>query len=285
MTTNTLTPDIKLGAVHLTVANLERSLTFYQHSLGFKLHRCEDKIAHLGAGADDLLVLYQDSQAIPLRRRQTGLYHFAVLVPSREELAHVLYQLAVTETPIQGASDHHVSEAIYLADPDGNGIEIYRDRPRDQWTLPNGDIVMGTEALDLNGVLAELNEDNVQRNGLVGDTKIGHVHLHVDNIETAENFYINVLGFDLMMRYGDMASFLAVGGYHHHLGINTWQGVGATPPPENSIGLRQYVITLPNQAELNAVVDRLTAANISFSSTEHGIFVKDPAGNGILLHI
>ncbi len=285
MTTNTLAPDIELGAVHLTVTNLEKSLAFYQNSLGFKLHRQEGNTAYLGAGLEDLLVLYENAGATPLRRRQTGLYHFAILVPSRQDLAHVLYQFAVTETPIQGASDHTVSEAIYLADPDGNGIEIYRDRPRDQWTLPNGEIVMGTEALDLNGVLTELNEDNIQWDGLASGTKIGHVHLHVDSIQTAEHFYIDVLGFDMMMRYGDMASFLAVGGYHHHLGINTWQGIGAATPPENSVGLRYYVINLPNQDELDAVAERLNAANISFNATEQGILVNDPAGNGILLHV
>lgn len=283
MLANQLPSKLRLGAVHLTVANLQRSLDFYQNSLGFQLHRQERQIAYLGAGAEDLLVLYENPQATPLRRRQTGLYHFAILVPSRRELARVLYQFTITETPIQGASDHTVSEAIYLADPDGNGIEVYRDRPREEWTLPNGEITMGTEALDLKDLLTELNEDNIAWDGLSPETKIGHVHLHVDRIDTAEHFYRDVLGFDLMMRYGDMASFLAVGGYHHHIGINTWQGHSAPPPPSDSIGLRHYVIQLPNKADLVAVEGRLNVADVPFNNTESGLEVRDPAGNGLVL--
>ena len=285
MQTNKLPANLRLGAVHLTIADLKRSLNFYQNSLGFKIHRQAGRIAYLGAGAEDVLVLYENPQANPIQRRQTGLYHFAILVPSRWELARVLYQFAITETPIQGASDHTVSEAIYLADPDGNGIEVYRDRPREEWTLPNGEIVMGTEALDLNGLLTELNDANIAWDGLSSETKIGHVHLHVDHIDTAEHFYGDVLGFDLMMRYGAMASFLAVGGYHHHLGINTWQGRGAPPPPSDSIGLRQYAIQLPDQVDLAAVMERLSEAHIPFNQTDLGLEVHDPAGNGIVLQV
>lgn len=284
MQANKLPSNLRLGAVHLTIANLERSLDFYQNAMGFKMHRQENKIAYLGAGADDLLVLYENPTATPLRRHQAGLYHFAILVSSRWELARVLYQFATTETPIQGASDHTVSEAIYLADPDGNGIEVYRDRPRQDWTLPNGEIAMGTDALDLNGLLTELNAENIEWSGLSAETTIGHVHLHVDRLDIAEQFYRDILGFDLMMRYGDMASFLAVDGYHHHLGINTWQGTGVPAPLSDSIGLRQYSIRLPNQADLEAVMSRLSAAKISYNSDEIGIKVHDPAGNGILFH-
>jgi catechol 2,3-dioxygenase len=282
---NKLPATLKLGAVHLTVANLARSVAFYQNSFGFQVRQHTDKIAYLGAGEADILVLYEDASAVPLRRRQTGLYHFAILVPSRGELARVLYQFAITETPIQGASDHNVSEAVYLADPDGNGIEIYRDRPRDEWQMHNGEIVMGIEALDLNDVLAELNQTDKEWAGLDSATQIGHVHLHVADLDKAEDFYANVLGFDVMMRYGAMASFLSVGGYHHHLGINTWQGVGASTPPPNSIGLRHYAIQLPSSQDLAALATRLNDAEIAFTQTDTTILVHDPAGNGILLHL
>lgn len=282
---NKLPAILKLGAVHLTVATLARSVAFYQNSFGFQVRHQADKIAYLGAGEADILVLYEDASAVPLRRRQTGLYHFAILVPSRWELARVLYQFAITETPIQGASDHNVSEAIYLADPDGNGIEIYRDRPREEWQMQNGEIVMTTDPLDLNEVLTELNQNEQEWAGLDPATKIGHVHLHVADLDKAEHFYANILGFDVMMRYGSMASFLSVGGYHHHLGINTWQGEGASTPPPNSIGLRHYAIQLPSSRDLEALQLRLNDAEIAFTQTEANILVHDPAGNGILFHL
>jgi len=148
-------PDAKIGAVHLTVANLDRSLDFYQNQLGFKLHRREGDTARLGAGGRDLLVLTQIPEA-PHPRGTTGLYHFAILVPSRLELARSLRRIAETRTPVQGFSDHLVSEAIYLPDPDGNGIEIYRDRPRDEWPRDDGRLRMATDPLDIDGILAEL---------------------------------------------------------------------------------------------------------------------------------
>ena len=244
-------PGTTLGAVHLTVQNLARSVEFYRQRLGFQLHQLTENEAHLGAGKADLLILYEN-RAARSYPRTSGLYHFAVLVPSRLELAQSLKHIAETQTQVQGFADHSVSEAIYLADPDGNGIEIYRDRPRDTWKSVDGQLKMGTDPLDIESVLGELTSREEAWRGLDPATRIGHVHLHVADIMTAENFYHELLGFDKIMRYGPSASFLSAGGYHHHIGLNTWNGVGAPPPPPDAAGLRWYEIQLANEDELRA---------------------------------
>ena len=272
---------LALDSVQLTVSNLDRSIAFYEHSLGFKLHRRETDTAYLGAGRTDLLALTEQPGAkrVP---RTTGLYHFAILVPSRFELAQVLNRLAETKTPVEGFSDHLVSEAIYLPDPDGNGIEIYRDRPRAEWRDEHGNFRMGTDPLDLDSVLAELNGHSDPWNSLHPETVLGHMHLHVRQIPEAQNFYCHILGFDLMMNIGN-ALFVSAGGYHHHLGLNVWAGVGAPPPPPNSVGLRSFVIRLPNRNEIDQVLDRLRAANVSIEENAQGWFFRDPSQNGLIL--
>ncbi|MBN1666612.1 MAG: VOC family protein, partial [Anaerolineales bacterium] len=226
MTDFSLSPETTPGRVVLAVPDLDRSLDFYQNVLGFRLHHQEGQVATLGAGQADLLEL----QADPSFRRlkgTTGLYHFAILVPTRRDLAFVLRRIAETETPVSGFADHLVSEAIYLPDPDGNGIEIYCDRPSDTWRGPNGNLRMGTEPLDLGDLLAEVTGENPSWDGLPTGTRLGHVNLHVADLEAAIDFYREALGLDLVMRYGPGAAFLSAGGYHHHVGINTWNGEGA----------------------------------------------------------
>lgn len=275
-------PATRLGYVHLIVSDLERSLAFYQQVLGFEIHRREVDRAYLGVGRTDLLVLTERRQAHKVQGT-TGLYHFAILVPSRLELAQSLKNIAETQTPVDGFADHLVSEAIYLSDPDGNGIEIYRDRPRSEWKFQNGQLKMATDPIDLNGVLAELEGVSEPWAGLHPDTVLGHMHLHVSDLPQAEAFYHEVLGFDLMVRYGPSASFLSAGGYHHHIGINTWAGVGAPPPPPDATGLRWYVIRLPDSEELAKVVDRVRSAGLEPEEQQRGLLVRDPAQNGILL--
>lgn len=279
-------PDTRLGPVHLTVSDLARSIAFYEQ-LGFKLHRRENNTAWLGAGRGDLLVLVEDSAA-ERPRGTTGLYHFAVLVPSRRELAQVLMRISKRSIPVHGFADHLVSEAIYLPDPDGIGIEIYRDLPREQWqTEDDGTLKMATEHLDLDGVLSALEGDRDEvSDGWVGlheETVIGHVHLHVPYLDEIEVFYQQVLGFDLVLRYGTAATFLSAGGYHHHIGCNTWAGEGAPPPPPGSIGLRWYTVCLPGEAELERVVERLRGAGVDLVAQDGGLLLRDPAGNGVLL--
>jgi catechol 2,3-dioxygenase len=270
-----------VGGVHLTIADLARSIGFYEAHLGFTVHRQDDRTAWLGAGGPDLLILLQDEHA-PRVHGTTGLYHFAILVPSRADVAQSLRHLSATRTVLQGAADHGVSESLYLADPDGNGIEIYRDRPREQWPCPRGQLRMVTEPLDFEGLLAEPappRDAGVLPNG----TTIGHVHLSVASLEASERFYVGVLGFELTQRFGPGAIFVAAGGYHHHLGLNTWESAGAAPPPPGAIGLHHFNVQLPDAAAIEAVAARVRAAGIAIEETPAGPLVRDPAHNAILL--
>ena len=271
-------PATSVGGVQLTIADLERSVLFYQSRLGLTLHRSNDRTAWLGAGGPDLLTLTQSEHA-PRVQGTTGLYHFAVLVPSRADLARALHRLVETRTVMQGAADHGVSESLYLADPDGNGIEIYRDRPREQWPFPNGRLRMVTDPIDLDALLAEADDRGVMPPG----TTMGHVHLKVADLRESERFYVVVLGFELMQRFGPGAMFVATGGYHHHLGLNTWESIGAPAPPPGSIGLRHFELLLPDDEAMGDVLKRVEAAAIPTERVADGWFLRDPSGNGVLL--
>lgn len=281
--TTSIHPNTKMGAAALVVPDLARSLDYYQYNIGLRLHAQEGGIARLGVGADDLLVLYEQPGAKPVQRHHTGLYHFAILVPSRVELGRILRHLIESRTPIGGASDHAVSEALYLNDPDGHGIEIYRDRQRAEWEYPNGTLRMGTDPLDVEGVLAAGMESNEPWTGMPAGTVIGHMHLHVSDLAAAEQFYRDVIGFDLIIRYGRQASFLSAGGYHHHLGINTWAGIGVPPPPADAARLAWYEITVPDEAALEEVVTRARNAGAALTEEENGWQLLDPAQNAIRL--
>lgn len=278
--TQSLPANLSLGPVHLNVSSLPRSLEFYQQALGMQLHRQEGDTAYLGAGRTDLLILTERPTA-ERARRATGLYHFAILTPSRFELAQSLRRLAETRTPLQGFSDHLVSEAIYLGDPDGHGIEIYRDRPRTDWVDAAGNFRMGSEPLDVQGLMAELGETPPNWNGLHADTVLGHMHLHVRNVPEAVKFYRDVLGFDVMAEWNG-AAFVSAGGYHHHLGLNTWGTLNAPPPPPESISLRSFVITLPSAEDWAPVQGRLQAAGVPVETQANGWLVRDPSQNALV---
>jgi catechol 2,3-dioxygenase len=239
-------------------------------------------MAALGAGGPELVVLTEKKGARRVRRA-SGLYHFAILVPSRLELAQVLKRIGETRTPVEGFSDHLVSEAIYLPDPDGNGIEMNRDRPRSEWPYDNGRLRMATDPLDIDGVLGELKGQTEPWQGLARDTVLGHMHLHVANVADAEAFYHGVLGFDVIFRMRASAGFVSAGGYHHHIAFNTWAGAGVPPPPPDSVGLRWFEIRLPNSDELAKVIERIRAANIAIEERADGLLVRDPSQNGVLL--
>lgn len=279
-------PKTRIGAVHLTVSDLERSLIFYKQQIGFAEVWRKEQSAGLGVG-DVVLLVVSESPDAPRPTRTTGLYHFAILVPSRLELARSMRHFAAIGTRMQGFSDHHVSEALYLADPDGIGIEVYRDRPRDEWRLVAGELQMGLDPLDVEGLLREADADaranGDQWRGLASGTTIGHMHLHVSFIEDSEKFYREVLGFDLTKRYGESASFMSAGGYHHHLAINVWAGVGAPRPPQGAIGLKHFEIVLPDSAALADVTRRINAAGIEADVEGDRVGISDPAGNGIEL--
>ncbi len=243
----TLPATLRLGAVHLTVTDLDRSVGFYQDALGLRQQRREDGVAALGAGEGDLVVLHEEPGARPAGRH-AGLYHLALLFASREELARAVQRLAVTRTAISGASDHGVSEAIYLPDPDGNGIELYADRPRDAWPPPAEGERVGkfTRALDVHDLLATIEGEEPVRHAGPG-LRMGHLHLHVGDLDAARAFYAGRLGLEVMTAYPG-ALFLAAGGYHHHLGVNTWRGEGVGPAPAGTVGLREWTIVLDEPA-------------------------------------
>jgi catechol 2,3-dioxygenase len=277
-----LPPSTSLGSVSLTVSDLDRSLAFYTERLGLTVHAREDGTSRLGAGGDDILVLVERRGARRVRGT-TGLFHFAVLLPSREALALAFARLVDSRTPMQGAADHLVSEALYLADPDGNGIELYRDRPRDEWRWEDGEIAMATEPLDLDTLLEEGRAGTEGGGRLPAGTLLGHMHLHVARIAPAEHFYRDVLGFDRTCRFGPTASFLSAGGYHHHVAVNTWAGLDAPRPPEDAVGLREFVVRLPDSGEVERVTARVRAEGLSVEEGPAGPRVRDPSGNAVRL--
>jgi catechol 2,3-dioxygenase len=277
-----LPPTTATAAVALTIIDLNRSLDFYQSVLGLKLHHQNQVHATLGSGEVDLLHLEANPGALK-PQKTTGLYHFAIRAPSRHDLAFVMQRIAESETPVSGFADHNVSEAIYLTDPDGNGIEIYRDRPRETWYHPDGRLRMGTDPLDVGKLMRELDHADQSWDGLPAGTRLGHVHLHVSDLESGINFYRDALGLDLMMRYGPSAAFLSAGGYHHHVGINTWNGTDAPPPPQDSVGLRFFTVQLPDQGSLEELRKHLKRREVPFESNGAGIWARDPSGNRILL--
>jgi catechol 2,3-dioxygenase len=276
-----------IGTVHLTVADLERAITFYTGTIGFRVIQRTNQSAILGVSGQSLLLLTELPGARPARG-VTGLYHFAILLPSRRDLAMTLAHLLELRTPLQGASDHAVSEAIYLADPDGNGIEIYCDRPRAEWPRAGAQVRMTVDPFDADGVLGELTRAPAVWSGLPAGTVIGHIHLHVAHLAPARRFYCDVLGFALMQCFGGAAEFVAAGGYHHHIGYNVWAGVGAPPPDPDMVGLRWFTLRLPDSASVDALLRRAGAASLTIDATPatgvSGVslpLLRDPSGNGV----
>jgi catechol 2,3-dioxygenase len=264
-----------LGIVALNVGDIQRSVAFYADTLGMAVLQEEEQAVLLGAGTSPLLRLYHRPQAPARPPRSSGLYHFAILFPSRRELAETLWRLASRRFEFQGFSDHLVSEAIYLADPEGNGIELYRDRPRSEWPYQDGALQMATLPLDTENLLAEASGP---AGTLPAGTTIGHMHLQVGDIPRAESFYRSVVGFDLVTRYGPSAAFLSAGGYHHHLGLNVWAGRGVPAPPEGSLGLRWYELVLPDEAALHALLERAGSAGLTPEPAGSDYFLAEPAG-------
>jgi len=237
-----LPADAHIGSVSLTVTDLDRSVAFYRDVLGFQETSREGATSFLAAGTGRVLIeLLERRDAIPKPRRSTGLFHFAILVPSRAALGRSLRRLAEQKWPLSGASDHLVSEALYLNDPDGLGIEIYRDRPRETWRTANGELAMASDPLDLQSIANEPGAD-AEWQGLAAGTVIGHVHLHVPTLPSGEAFFCGEIGFEPVVRGYPGALFVSAGGYHHHLGMNTWVGVGAPAPPENAVGMRSFTV-------------------------------------------
>lgn len=285
-------PQTHIGTVALTVTDLERSLEFYRRLMGFRLHRRAGDVAYLGAGGPDLLVLHENPQARRYRGT-SGLYHFAILVPDRRELARVIARLMRARYP-NYPTDHIMTKTTYLDDPDGNGIEVYCESPEDGEFVVTDEIFYarradgtwsdGREPLDLEALFAHLQPDDDLDAPLPPETRIGHVHLHVGNLDEAVRFYHGVLGFDNqgVMRRFHMA-MVSAGGYHHHIGLNTWQGEGAPPAPLDAVGLRWFSVVLPDDEALEAVLDRVRAAGLPVQKHPAGRLLYDPFRNGVVL--
>ncbi|GIP39012.1 catechol-2,3-dioxygenase [Paenibacillus sp. J31TS4] len=275
-------PNTYVGQVNLKVQNLERALKFYQDIIGFQVLEQTEQTANLTAdGKKVLLSIEQPDSVVPMQGRTTGLYHFALLLPTRSDLAQIVQHLANSGQRF-GSSDHLVSEALYLSDPDGNGIEIYRDRDPSEWEWKNGEVKMTVDPLDFRDLLSGINQQQEWK-GLPADTVMGHIHLHVSELAKTEEFYCKGLGFEVVNRFGAQALFISTGNYHHHIGLNTWNGVGAPKPPENSVGLQSFTLLYPDAAARDRAVANLQSIGASVAEGHGGYTTSDPSGNRILL--
>lgn len=277
----------QVGLLSLAVANLERSVLFYRDALGFAVLERSASHATLGAGDAPLLLLTEEPGATPWphdRQSYTGLYHFAILVPTRADLGRWLQHWLTLGFPVPGQGDHLVSEALYLSDPDGNGIEIYRDRPRSEWHWVNGTVQMAADPVDLRGLLEEAQRTDQPWTGMAPGTRLGHMHLQVGDIAQAEAFYHGVLGFDVVARMPS-ALFVSAGGYHHHIGMNIWHSRGAGPAPAGYAGLRFFTIESPNEEARADVIGRLRAAGLDVGEHNGVVSILDPWHNTILLTV
>jgi catechol 2,3-dioxygenase len=268
----------RVGTVDLQVSDLERSLDYYQRVLGLQVLSQADARADLGAAGDvvPLVRLHERSGAQPAPRQgRIGLYHFAILLPDRPSLGRFVAHLEELGARA-GAADHLVSEALYLHDPDGLGIEIYADRPRDSWQSADGELRMATLPLDVAGVTAAA--DGERWGGAPAGTTMGHVHLHVGDLERASEFYHAALGLDTMVwSYAD-ALFMAAGGYHHHLGLNTWAGPDAVPAREDEARLLSWQLILPDATSALEARRSIEARGFAASEAPDGWFCADPWG-------
>ena len=265
--------------VDLRVTDVDRALGFYRDVAGFEVAEQRDGFAALGGrGGPVFLTLTSAGVTKPASRTATGLFHTAFRFPTRKHLGHALARLIRNDFEV-GAGDHFVSEALYIDDPDGNGVELYRDRPRSEWPAPPpGQLVaMGTVAVDLRAVLDEAMVDGMVEDDAPVGTDVGHVHFQIADVDETVAFYVDDLGLDLMAQLGSQAAFLSSKGYHHHVGGNTWHSRGQSPAPRDHAGLDRVVFAT-GAAELEAVTDRLTTASREFTSDGDELVVIDPSG-------
>ena len=266
---------------HLRVRDLDRTATFYHERLGFRAIDQQPAAATFSASgaAPPQIILTEHPGARPRPPRTTGLYHTAIRLPDRRALARTLRQLIEYGWWLQGAADHLVSEALYLADAEDNGLELYADRPREKWVWSGDQVEMSTEALDIDGLLALA--DAAPWDGIDPRTEIGHMHLNVSDLERSEAFYCDLLGFDVTQRSYPGALFVSAGSYHHHIGLNTWKGRGAPPPPPDATGLIGFGIALPDEASRRALIDRVRSAGAAVDESDEWAQFTDPDGIGV----
>ncbi|WP_423800876.1 VOC family protein [Neobacillus sp. SAB-20_R2A] len=276
-------PITFVGQVNLKVENLQRSLAFYQQVIGFKVLEQTERSASLTAdGKTVLLSIQQPENIIPKQGKTTGLYHYALLLPNRSDLARIVQHFAEIGLRF-GSSDHLVSEALYLSDPDGNGIEIYIDRDPSEWNWKNGEVAMTVDPLNFSDLLSGGKQPAWE--GLPAETVMGHIHLHVSELKKTEEFYIKGLGFEVVNRFGSQALFISDGKYHHHIGLNTWNGVGAPAPAPNSVGLETFTLMLANEEKRNNIINQLKSIGASVAEENGSFITSDPSGNRIILKV
>lgn len=277
-------PTTFVNHVTIKVEDLERSLAFYKEMIGFKVLEQTASSANLTAdGKTTILTIIQPENVIPKQGRTTGLYHFALLLPEKIDLANIVVHFVENGVPF-GSADHLVSEALYLQDPDGNEIEVYIDRDPSEWSWSGEEVTMTTDPLDFEALLKHRVPDK-KWEGLPRETIMGHIHLHVSDLDKTEDFYVNGLGFDVVNRFGPQAIFMSTGKYHHHIGANTWNGVGAPTPPENSVGMESFVLVLPHEEAVQQTIENLEKVGATVTKVDGKIVTYDPSRNRIELAV
>lgn len=274
--------NIYVSELLLKVEDINRGKKFYQSIIGFKILEDRGKEVVLTAnGKDPIITLLEPEDVKPKEHRRTGIYHIAILLPNKLQLGLFLENIRKKSYPIIGGSNHGVSNAVYLQDPDDNGIEIYADIEPSEWNRNDKEVEMVTLPLDYDELIEDTGDK--QWEGAPSDTIIGHIHLHVRDIEESDKFYIQGLGMDLTSRAGRSASFYSWDGYHHHIAGNIWNGRGAMPLDENSVGMKYYTLRFPNIELLEKTYNRLKELNYRTFEENGDLFVLDPSSNLIKL--
>jgi catechol 2,3-dioxygenase len=272
--TDRLPDGFQLGPAALRVSGADRALDFYVNKVGLVLRERTDTTAALGTREEDVLRLDFQPGIAPRNYKETGLYHIAILVPDRPALGAAIARLAASNVKL-GAADHLVSEAIYLWDPDNNGIEIYRDRPREEWVWHGDQVQMANRPLDFDGLLSQPGVEALAQAPMKAGTCIGHIHLEVDDLAKARKFYSEVVGLAPTSTLPG-AQFLAAGGYHHHLGTNIWDSRNGPLPSPDSAGISLMTFELPDTNSLQALQSRLETAGTSTTANGNGFDFVDP---------
>lgn len=274
--------NIFVREIRLKVLDIEKSKEFYTEIMGFKVLESNKKeITFTTDGINSILSITQPKDVVPKLPRRTGIYHFALLLPSRKDLGLFLKHIRDNDYPIIGGSNHGVSEAVYLQDPDDNGIEVYADIDSSLWKWKENQISMVSDPLDYKGIIDETGES--KWSGIPKDTIIGHIHLHVGDLEKAKDFYCNGLGFDLVMNMANSALFLSSAGYHHHIGLNIWNGINAPSLPDNSVGMEYYTLVFPDETTRENKINNLKHMGYDVFNKNSLIFTKDPSNNLVQL--
>lgn len=271
-------PYIFVTQIHLKVQDIERALEFYQDIMGLKVLKSEERLSVLSAdGVTPLITIEQPIDVISKLPRRTGLYHYAILLPTRASLGLFLKNIFNRKYSIIGGSNHGVSEAVYLQDPDDNGIEVYVDTDLATWNWHNDSVEMVNNPIDYEGIIAEAGD--LEWEGIPSQTIMGHIHLHVADLNESKIFYIDGLGFDLIQEMQNTAVFTSTGGYHHHIAFNIWNGKGAKALPDNSVGMKYYSLIFPDEESRAKVIEKLATLGFPAIRKEDKIFVKDPSEN------